>query len=146
MTNLNGETLQIRWLRKLRDGFKSWLLLPRWGYDKFPEEKPLVFCNGGRPINPPLNTVDGLKAVLESTLSYIQKEVPVDTLKFWRSQSPRHFHGGEWNQNGSRLSDDTLEGHRVWTPYTRTESNNIITIDGADITAWHVNLLWFFIF
>lgn len=52
--------------------------------------------------------MDGLKAVLESMISYIQREVPANTLKFWRLQSPRHFYGGEWNQNGSCLFDEPL--------------------------------------
>lgn len=53
--------------------------------------------------------MDGLKAVLESMISYIQREVPANTLKFWRLQSPRHFYGGEWNQNGSCLFDEPLK-------------------------------------
>ncbi|GFY80336.1 trichome birefringence-like protein [Actinidia rufa] len=79
-----------------------------WGYDKFPKEKPLVFYKAGRPIVPPLQMLDGLKVVLDNTVSYIQKEFPKSTLKFWRLQSPRHFYGGEWNQNGSCLFNELL--------------------------------------
>ncbi|XP_057465409.1 protein trichome birefringence-like 12 [Actinidia eriantha] len=85
------------------------LFLARWGYDKFPKEKPLVFYKAGRPIIPPLQMLDGLKVVLDNTVSYIQNEFPKSMLKFWRLQSPRHFYGGEWNQNGSCLFNEPLE-------------------------------------
>ncbi|OMO75352.1 hypothetical protein CCACVL1_16206 [Corchorus capsularis] len=80
-----------------------------WGYDKFPEETPLVFYRHGQPISPPLGLLDGLQVVLENMLQYIEKKVPKNTIKFWRLQSPRHFYGGEWNQNGSCLLDRPLE-------------------------------------
>ncbi|KAE8690730.1 Protein trichome birefringence-like 12 [Hibiscus syriacus] len=80
-----------------------------WGYDKFPKETPLVFYRHGRPINPPLGLLDGFQVVLENMVRHIQKEVPKNTLKFWCLQSPRHFYGGEWNQNGSCLFDRPLE-------------------------------------
>ncbi|KAK9145330.1 hypothetical protein Sjap_005233 [Stephania japonica] len=80
-----------------------------WGVDKFPSETPLVFYQGGRPILPPIGLHDGLKVVLKNMISHIQKAVPNQTLKFWRMQSPRHFYGGEWNQNGSCLFSDPLE-------------------------------------
>ncbi|XP_062082705.1 protein trichome birefringence-like 12 isoform X2 [Humulus lupulus] len=80
-----------------------------WGFDKFPKEKPLVFYQAGQPILPPPNMLDGLKLVLENMASYVQKEIPSKTLKFWRLQSPRHFYGGDWNQNGSCMFNDPLE-------------------------------------
>ncbi|KAG2704881.1 hypothetical protein I3760_05G027300 [Carya illinoinensis] len=80
-----------------------------WGYDKFPKETPLVFYRGGQPIFPPIGMLDGFKVVLENMVSYIQKQVPVRTLKFWRLQSPRHFFGGEWNQNGSCVFSEPLQ-------------------------------------
>lgn len=79
-----------------------------WGADKFPKEKPLVFYRGGKPIEPPLGIFDGLKVVLQCMISYIKKEVPKKTLKFWRTQSPRHFHGGEWDRNGTCLFREPL--------------------------------------
>ena len=41
--------------------------------------------------------------------SYIDREMPSKTLKLWRTQSPRHFHGGEWDRNGSCVTDRLLE-------------------------------------
>ncbi|XP_009392859.2 protein trichome birefringence-like 12 [Musa acuminata AAA Group] len=80
-----------------------------WGTDKFPNETPLVFYQGGKPLDPPLGIIDGLEVVLNSMISYIEKEVPEKTLKFWRTQSPRHFFGGEWDHNGSCLFGEPLK-------------------------------------
>ncbi|KAF9608589.1 hypothetical protein IFM89_010021 [Coptis chinensis] len=79
-----------------------------WGIDKFPKEKPLVFYKKGQPILPPPGLLDGLKVVLENMISYIERKVPHETLKFWRMQSPRHFYGGEWNRNGSCMYNEPL--------------------------------------
>ncbi|KAG6482663.1 protein trichome birefringence-like 12 [Zingiber officinale] len=79
-----------------------------WGADKFPKETPLVFYKGGKPVDPPLGIFAGLEIVLKSMISYIEKEVPKKTIKFWRTQSPRHFFRGEWDHNGSCLSSDLL--------------------------------------
>uniref|UniRef100_A0A453MWN4 Trichome birefringence-like C-terminal domain-containing protein n=1 Tax=Aegilops tauschii subsp. strangulata TaxID=200361 RepID=A0A453MWN4_AEGTS len=84
-----------------------------WGPDKFPKETPLVFYRGGKPIEPPLGIFDGLKVVLKSMSSYIEREVPSTTMKLWRTQSPRHFDGGEWDHNGSCLSKRLLEEHEL---------------------------------
>ncbi|ESQ31437.1 hypothetical protein EUTSA_v10004332mg [Eutrema salsugineum] len=84
-----------------------------WGYDKFPQETPLVFYRKGKPIDPPLDILQGFKVVLQHMVSYIQQEVPAKTLKFWRLQSPRHFYGGDWNQNGSCLLDKPLDKNQL---------------------------------
>ncbi|PIN16907.1 hypothetical protein CDL12_10441 [Handroanthus impetiginosus] len=84
-----------------------------WGYDKFPKETPLVFFKGGQPIHPPLEMLDGLKVVLEYMVAHIDKVFPKNVHKFWRLQSPRHFHGGEWNQNGSCLFDEPLKEYQL---------------------------------
>lgn len=89
------------------------MIFYRWGYDKFPKETPLVFYKAGQPIFPPLGILDGYKVVLENMVAYIEREFPRNTLKFWRFQSPRHFYGGDWNQNGSCLFKDPLEEVQV---------------------------------
>ncbi|KAH0463463.1 hypothetical protein IEQ34_008045 [Dendrobium chrysotoxum] len=80
-----------------------------WGLDKFPKETPLVFYKGGKPIVPPLEILNGLELVLQSMVSYINREIPIKVVKIWRTQSPRHFYGGEWNQNGSCLFTEPLK-------------------------------------
>ncbi|GLJ30182.1 hypothetical protein SUGI_0596980 [Cryptomeria japonica] len=84
-----------------------------WGSDKFPKEKPLVFYREGNLISPSLSIRDGLNIVLQSMGSYIERTVPKDRLKIWRTQSPRHFDGGEWNQNGSCTFDSLLEENKL---------------------------------
>ncbi|KAG0550319.1 hypothetical protein BDA96_01G328200 [Sorghum bicolor] len=84
-----------------------------WDRYKFPKDTPLVFYKGGKPIEPPLDIHSGLKVVLKSIASYIEREVPRKTLKLWRTQSPRHFYGGEWDHNGSCVSDRLLEEHEL---------------------------------
>jgi hypothetical protein len=96
----------------------------RWGPDKFPKETPLVFYKGGKPIEPPLGIHDGLKVVLRSMFSYIEREVPSKILKMWRTQSPRHFYGGDWNQNGSCVFDRLLEDHEV--PLQRSNTQTVL--------------------
>ncbi|KAF7077299.1 hypothetical protein CFC21_081866 [Triticum aestivum] len=84
-----------------------------WGSYKFPKETPLVFYRGGKPIEPPLSIFDGLKIALKSMGSYIKREVPSKTLKLWRTQSPRHFDGGDWNHNGSCVSNRLLQQNEL---------------------------------
>ncbi|PNX95723.1 hypothetical protein L195_g018917 [Trifolium pratense] len=86
-----------------------------WNHDKFPKEKPLVFYKAGQPIVPPLGILDGLNVVLANMITYIEKEFPKNTLKFWRLQSPRHFYGGDWNQNGSCLFNKPLEENETFS-------------------------------
>ncbi|XP_020527299.1 protein trichome birefringence-like 12 isoform X2 [Amborella trichopoda] len=85
----------------------------QWGIDKFPKETPLVFYKNGKAINPPLGILDGLKVVLNNMISYIDREVPKEKLKFWRTQSPRHFHGGDWNENGTCLFENPLNNNQL---------------------------------
>lgn len=62
---------------------------------------------------PPLSILQGLEVVLNHTVDFIGREVPRRTLKLWRSQSPRHFYGGEWNQNGSCLFKEPITADQV---------------------------------
>ncbi|CAI0448723.1 unnamed protein product [Linum tenue] len=115
-----------------------------WSYAKFPKEAPLVFYRGGQPVYPPLGLVDGLKIVLENMVSYIEQQVPKKTVKFWRLQSPRHFYGGEWNQNGSCLFTKPLRENELDTWFNPERNgvnrearqiNRVIedTLEGRDI-------------
>ncbi|XP_020703225.1 protein trichome birefringence-like 12, partial [Dendrobium catenatum] len=54
-----------------------------WGLDKFPKETPLVFYKGGKPIVPPLEILNGLELVLQSMVSYINREIPIKVVKIW---------------------------------------------------------------
>ncbi|KAK4798935.1 hypothetical protein SAY86_024300 [Trapa natans] len=87
-----------------------------WGPDKFPKETPLVFYQEGKPILPAVEMLDGLKAVLQNMAIHIHRAFPNSILKFWRLQSPRHFHGGDWNQNGSCIFNKPLEESEILRP------------------------------
>ena len=87
----------------------------RWSSDKFPKETTLSFHKEGKFISPALSIRDRLHVVLQSMVSYIENTIPKDRLKLWRTQSPRHFYGGEWNQNGSITFDTLLDERKVWT-------------------------------
>ena len=90
----------------------------RWGHDKFPRETPLLFYMEGQPLLPPLSMKEGLAAVVRSTLDYIENNAPAKSLKVWRLQSPRHFQGGGWSQNGtcggSLLLNNTLVQKKIY--------------------------------
>lgn len=93
----------------------------------------------GKPINPPLGIRDGLNVVINSMVSYIEREVPERTLKLWRTQSPRHFFGGEWDHNGSCLFDEPLKEHEVTYKYNALLTNFsriYISIYLNDMLAW----------
>ncbi len=86
-----------------------------WSSNKFHKETPLLFHKEGNLISPALSIRDGLHIVLQSMASYIEKTIPKDRLKLWRTQSLRNFYGGEWNQNGSYTFDTLLDERKVWT-------------------------------
>lgn len=104
--------LTTLWRISIKHSKCIWLVV-RWGYDKFPKETPLVFYRKGKPIHPPLDILQGFEVVVQQMVSYIQRQVPAKSLKFWRLQSPRHFYGGDWNQNGSCLLDKPLDKDQV---------------------------------
>ncbi|CAA7409408.1 unnamed protein product [Spirodela intermedia] len=123
-----------------------------WGPDKFPKETPLVFYKDGEPMVPPLSILEGLEVVLNHTVGYIGREVPRRTLKFWRSQSPRHFYGGEWNQNGSCLFKKPIKEDQLdawFDPRNRgvnkeaREVNHLIqqALQGTDIHLLNITYL-----
>lgn len=84
-----------------------------WGSDKFPLDNPLLFFERGEPIIPPLSMRDGLKVVLQHMVAFVERNYPSKVMKIWRTQSPRHFEVGEWNQNGSCLSSALLKDGQV---------------------------------
>lgn len=50
---------------------------------------------------PPLPPDVGIDITLKYMISYIEKNMKSDGVKFFLTQSPRHFEGGDWNQGGS---------------------------------------------
>lgn len=61
----------------------------------------MLFHENGQPIIPPLSPEIGLDVVLRRMISYVEEKSKQGTILFFRTQSPRHFEGGDWDQGGS---------------------------------------------
>ncbi|KAL0356960.1 UNVERIFIED_CONTAM: protein trichome birefringence-like 13 [Sesamum calycinum] len=73
-----------------------------WAPSKFdPVKSPMLFFEKGLPVTPPIAPDAGLDMVLEHMVSYVEKNARPSTILFFRTQSPRHFENGDWNQGGS---------------------------------------------
>lgn len=73
-----------------------------WAPSKFdPVKSPMLFFEKGMPLVPPISPDAGLDMVLGHMTSYVQRKVRPGTVLFFRTQSPRHFEGGDWYQGGS---------------------------------------------
>ncbi|XP_022990908.1 protein trichome birefringence-like 13 [Cucurbita maxima] len=73
-----------------------------WAPSKFdPVKSPMLFFEMGQPIIPPVPPDVGLDKVLQHMIPYVEKRMPPGAIKFFRTQSPRHFEGGDWYQGGS---------------------------------------------
>ncbi|KAI4375914.1 hypothetical protein MLD38_013729 [Melastoma candidum] len=84
--------------------------------------------------------------LLSSSIVMGNQYILPSTLKFWRLQSPRHFYGGEWNQNGSCLFEELLKESQLDAWYDPNNNgvnrearrlNDLITrvLRGTDIRA-----------
>ncbi|KAK4788427.1 hypothetical protein SAY86_019746 [Trapa natans] len=83
-----------------------------WAPSKFdPVRSPMLFFERGQPMVPPLPPHVGLDLVLKYMIQYVEKETKQSSIKFFRTQSPRHFEGGDWDHGGScpRLSPLSTE-------------------------------------
>ncbi|XP_073146920.1 protein trichome birefringence-like 13 isoform X2 [Henckelia pumila] len=73
-----------------------------WAPSKFdPVKSPMFFFEKGLPVIPPVSPDVGLDIVLRHMLSYVEKQARPNAILFFRTQSPRHFEGGDWDRGGS---------------------------------------------
>ncbi|GFP88676.1 protein trichome birefringence-like 13 [Phtheirospermum japonicum] len=73
-----------------------------WAPSKFdPVKSPMLFFEKGVPVTPPITPDAGLDMVLRQTVSYVEKNARPGAILFFRTQSPRHFEGGDWDQGGT---------------------------------------------
>ncbi|XP_030944948.1 protein trichome birefringence-like 13 isoform X2 [Quercus lobata] len=73
-----------------------------WAPSKFhPVKLPMLFFEKGEPIIPPIPPHVGLDMVLKHMVLFVEKRLQPGAIKFFRTQSPRHFEGGDWDQGGS---------------------------------------------
>ncbi|XP_030481229.2 protein trichome birefringence-like 13 isoform X2 [Cannabis sativa] len=73
-----------------------------WAPSKFdPVKSPMLFFERAQPVIPPVSPEAGLDMVLKHMVKYIENRTRPGTIKFFRTQSPRHFEGGDWDQGGA---------------------------------------------
>lgn len=73
-----------------------------WAPSKFdPVKSPMLFFEKGLPMIPPIKPEAGLDIVLKHMISFVERRMRPGAIKFLRTQSPRHFEGGDWDQGGS---------------------------------------------
>ncbi|XP_002522057.2 protein trichome birefringence-like 13 [Ricinus communis] len=73
-----------------------------WAPSKFdPVKSPMLFFERGEPVIPPIPPDVGLDKVLKNMMLFVEKTMHPGGIKFFRTQSPRHFEGGHWDQGGS---------------------------------------------
>ncbi|KAJ1403680.1 PMR5 N-terminal domain [Sesbania bispinosa] len=85
-----------------------------WAPSKFdPEKSPMLFFKKGQPVIPPILPDQGLDMVLEHMIPYVEEKARPGAVKFFRTQSPRHFEGGDWDQGGSCRKDRPLSTEQV---------------------------------
>ncbi|KAL5080370.1 hypothetical protein RYX36_008791 [Vicia faba] len=85
-----------------------------WAPSKFdPVNSPMLFFKNGQPVIPPLRPDQGLDMVLEHMKAYVEEKARPGAVKFFRTQSPRHFEGGDWDQGGSCQRDQPLSAEQV---------------------------------
>jgi hypothetical protein len=73
----------------------------------------MLFFEKGKPILPPKTPEEGLDMVLKNMINFVEKTMPKSGLKFFRTQSPRHFEGGDWNQGGTCHRSQPLQPEEV---------------------------------
>ncbi|XP_021300154.1 protein trichome birefringence-like 13 [Herrania umbratica] len=66
-----------------------------------PVKSPMLFFEKGLPVIPPVPPDVGLDKVLKHMIRFVEKNKQRGAIKLFRTQSPRHFEGGDWDQGGS---------------------------------------------
>ncbi|WOL10428.1 protein trichome birefringence-like 13 [Canna indica] len=85
-----------------------------WAPSKFdPVKSPMLFFEKGSPILPPITPEVGIDVALKNMVSYVEKTASIGATKFFRTQSPRHFEGGDWNEGGSCRLKKPLQSNEV---------------------------------
>ncbi|KAL3515410.1 hypothetical protein ACH5RR_022312 [Cinchona calisaya] len=85
-----------------------------WAPAKFdPGKSPMLFFEKGTPVMPPVLPDVGLDMVLKHMIPLVQKRMRPGTTIFFRTQSPRHFEGGDWDQGGSCQRSQPLSPQEV---------------------------------
>ncbi|KAK2648812.1 hypothetical protein Ddye_016301 [Dipteronia dyeriana] len=85
-----------------------------WAPSKFhPTKSPMLFFEKDQPVIPPIPPDVGLNEVLKHMIHYVDKTARPGVIKTFRTQSPRHFEGGDWDQGGSCQRQQPLSPEQV---------------------------------
>ncbi|GMH29716.1 hypothetical protein Nepgr_031559 [Nepenthes gracilis] len=85
-----------------------------WAPVKFdPVKSPMLFFKEGIPVLPPIYPDVGLDMVLKHMISFVESRMQPGGIKILRTQSPRHFEGGDWDKGGSCQHVEPLSAKRV---------------------------------
>ncbi|RAL45006.1 hypothetical protein DM860_003765 [Cuscuta australis] len=78
-----------------------------------PVKSPMLFFKNGKPVTPPVLAEIGLDLALKHVVSYVEDRIRENAIILFRTQSPRHFDGGDWDQGGSCLRSHPLSPQEV---------------------------------
>ncbi|KAG6505811.1 protein trichome birefringence-like 13 isoform X1 [Zingiber officinale] len=96
-----------------------------WAPSKFdPVQSPMLFFENGLPVLPPVTPEIGFSLALRHMILYVERRTTMDTMKFFRTQSPRHFEGGDWNLGGSCRRTQPLLPHEVEELFSTKNATN----------------------
>ncbi|RWR73177.1 protein trichome birefringence-like protein 13 [Cinnamomum micranthum f. kanehirae] len=85
-----------------------------WAPSKFdPIKSPMLFFENGSPVLPPMTPELGLDMTLKYMIAFVERMSRASSLKLFRTQSPRHFEGGDWNEGGSCQREKPLLPEQV---------------------------------
>ncbi|MCL7035881.1 hypothetical protein MKW94_025871 [Papaver nudicaule] len=73
----------------------------------------MLFFEKGLPVIPPILPEFGLDMALNNMISYVERVMRPGGIKFFRTQSPRHFEGGDWDQGGSCQRSKPISADKV---------------------------------
>ncbi|GAY61368.1 hypothetical protein CUMW_209440, partial [Citrus unshiu] len=100
LANANGGELEALGYRRDRvdvDHMGKGCKLLWWAPAKFdPVKSPMLFFEKDKPVIPPVQPNVGLDMI-----QYVEKTARPGSIKLFRTQSPRHFEGVDWDQGGS---------------------------------------------
>ncbi|KAJ8769767.1 hypothetical protein K2173_007627 [Erythroxylum novogranatense] len=104
-----------------------------WAPSKFdPIKSPMIFFENGQPVIPPVATEVGFDKALKHMVQFVDKEMQPGGIKFFRTQSPRHFEGGDWDQGCSCPRLQPLLLHHVEELFSVKNQHAFKAVEGSN--------------
>ncbi|KAK1402049.1 Protein trichome birefringence-like 13 [Heracleum sosnowskyi] len=98
-----------------------------------PAKSPMLFFEKDLPVVPPISPDAGFDLVLKNMISYVEARKRPGSVLLFRTQSPRHFEGGDWDTGGSCMRQRPLMRKQVEELFS-LENN------GTNMEAQYVNV------